>query len=134
VSVEYEEPKPKMVKTELSQNARKRRLITKDGIEITQQQLISQFQPVSSTPKQMPTIIIDDKSQDVEMKMQEAEEPQGKIARVEETKKFDEFQIFGLFVGNEMRSLKNSSLQKKLKRKILECILEINDQDSDQHT
>jgi hypothetical protein len=123
-----------VVKTELSQNARKRRLITKDGIEITQQQLISQFQPVSSTPKQMPTIIIDDKSQDVDMKMQEAEEPQGKSARVEETKNLDEFQIFGLFIGNEMRSLKNPSLQKKMKRKILECILEISDQDSDQHS
>lgn len=133
VSVEYEEPKPKVIKSEITQNARKRRLITKDGIEVTQHQIINQFAPATSTPKQMPTIIIDDKSQDGEAKVQESEEPQAKVLRNEDAKNFDQFEIFGLFVANEMRSLKNPSLQKKLKRKILECVLEINDQDSDHH-
>lgn len=130
VSVEYEEPKPK-VKSEIVQNGRKRRLITKDGIEISQQQLY--VQPSSSTPKHTPTIIIDDKSQDHEIKnsMSEADEPALKQARVEETQKLDKFDVFGMFVANEMRSLHNPSLQKKLKRKVLECILEMNDLDSD---
>lgn len=135
VSVEYEEPKPK-IKSEM-QNARKRRMITKDGIEITQQQLLSHqyVQPSSSTPKQTPTIIIDDKSQDHDTnKNPEPEEPFAKMLRMEESKKLDKFEIFGIFIANEMRSLQNQSLQKKLKRKILECILEINDQDSDQQS
>lgn len=117
----------------MTQNARKRRLMTKDGIEITQQQLINQYQPATSTPKQMPTIIIDDKSQDTEIKMQEAEEPAAKRSRDDESMKLDKFEVFGMFVANEMRSLQNQSLQKKLKRKILECILEMNEQDSDHH-
>jgi hypothetical protein len=120
-----------MIKSEIAQNGRKRRLITKDGIEITQQQLISQYQPASSTPKQMPTIIIDDKSQDHEIKLQDVEEPPMKSTRVEDSKNLDNFDVFGMFVANEMRSLQNQSLQKKLKRKILECILEMNDRDSE---
>lgn len=135
VSVEYEEPKPK-IKTEVLQG-RKRRLITKDGMEITQQQLLTQYvQPTTSAPKPPPTIIIDDKSQDHEVKhsMSDHDEPFAKIARVEETKKYDNFEVFGMFVANEMRSLKSQSLQKKLKRKILECILEMNEPDSDQHS
>jgi hypothetical protein len=119
-----------VVKSEINQNGRKRRLMTKDGIEITQQQ----YQPASSTPKQMPTIIIDDKSQDHEIKMQEVDEPAAKVARVEESKKLDSFEVFGMFLANEMRSLHSQSLQKKLKRKVLECILEINDLDSDQNS
>lgn len=134
VSVEYEEPKPK-IKSEIVQNGRKRRLITKDGIEITQQQLLNQYvQPSSSTPKQTPTIIIDDKSQDHEIKNvnTEVEEPLAKQPRLEETKKLDKFEVFGMFVANEMRSLQNLSSQNKLKRKILECILDMNDQESEQ--
>lgn len=81
----------------------------------------------------MPTIIIDDKSQDHEIKIQEVDEPTSKNVRVEDSNKLDKFEVFGMFVANEMRSLQNQSLQKKLKRKILECILEMNDQDSDQN-
>jgi hypothetical protein len=138
VSVEYEEPKPKL-KTEMSQNSRKRRLITKDGIEISQQQLLNQYvnqmQPSSSTPKQTPTIIIDDKSQDHEIKSMnnDVDESAAKSARSDETKKLDKFEVFGMFVANEMKSLQNASLQRKLKRKILECILEMNDQDDQDH-
>lgn len=139
VSVEYEEEtKPK--KSEVLQNGRKRRLMTKDdGIEIAQQQqLLSQYvnqtQSSSSTlaTKQAPTtIIIDDKSQDQVLK--DAEEISAKNCRViagnsSNENKPDKFEIFGLFIANEMRSLSNPSLQKKMKRKILECILEINDE------
>lgn len=135
VSVEYEEPKPK-IKSEAAENNRKRRLIQKEAIEITQQQLlnqyVSQLQP-TPLPKQAPAIVIDDKSQDLEVKNSECEEPPRKVARLEEKKPSDKFDVFGLFVASEMRSLKNQSLQKKLKRKILECIMEMNDQDSDQH-
>lgn len=135
VQVEYEEPKLKVVKTEVSQNARKRRQVTKDGNDISQQQFAQQYQPAASTPKQMPTIIIDDKSQDTEMKIQEVDtmEHPAKHSRIDESQKLDKFEVFGMFVANEMRSLQSLSLQNKLKRKILECILEMNDQDSDQH-
>lgn len=135
VSVEYEEPNPKL-KNDV-QNGRKRRMVKREGIEITQQQLLSQFvQPATSTPKPTPTIIIDDKSQDHEIKnsMSDVEEPFTKNPRVEEAKKLDNFEVFGMFVANEMRTLQNQSQQKKLKRKILECILEMSDQDSDQHS
>lgn len=136
VSVEYEEPKPK-TKTEIVENGRKRRLVQKEGIEITQQQLLNQYvhqlQPSAAAPKQTPTIIIDDKSQDHEVKnaMNEIDEQGSKAQRLEEAKKMDKFDIFGLFVASEMRSLQSQSLQKKLKRKILECVLEMSDQDSD---
>lgn len=137
--MEYEEPKPK-VKSELAENGRKRRLVKEKDIEITQQQLlnqyVSQMQPISSTPKPPPTIIIDDKSQDHHDMTKTVEldlEPPAKISRIDEKKvnKMDKFDIFGLFVASEMRNLKNQSLQKKLKRKILECVLEMSDQDSD---
>lgn len=129
MSVEYEEEaKPKAVKTEI--NSRKRRLITKDGHDAVQHQLLNQYANqnsiASSTPstKQVSTIIIDDKSQDRELK-NDVEEV--KVSRNDETNKLDQFEIFGMFVANEMRGISNSTLQKKLKRKILECILEIND-------
>lgn len=135
VSVEYEEPKPK-IKSETVDNVRKRRLIQKEAVEITQQHLLNQYvnhlQPSSSTPKQTPTIIIDDKSQDLEIKSSESEEPPNKKARLDDQKQSDKFDIFGLFVASELRNLKSQSLQKKLKRKILECVMEMNDQDSDQ--
>lgn len=126
VSVEYEEPKPK-IKAELMQSVRKRRMATKDPSE-------QYVQPSSSTPKQAPTIIIDDKSQDHEIKSSEPEEPFEKRPRLEESKKPDKFEIFGLFIANEMRSLQNLSLQNKFKRKILECVLEMNEQDTDQQS
>lgn len=81
----------------------------------------------------MPTIMIDDKSQDHEIKSSEPEEQLSKVSRPEESQKLDKFEVFGMFVANEMRGLQSQSLQKKLKRKILECILDMNDQDSDQH-
>lgn len=141
VSVEYEEPKIKPKLENLDIN-RKRRSAKEKGIELTQQQLLSQYvsqmKPISSTqmPKQMPTIIIDDKSQDHEVKNSiiDAEEPAAKRARVDEAKTSDQFDIFGIFVASEMRNIKNPSLQKKLKRKILECVMEMTDQDSDQQS
>lgn len=137
VSVEYEEPKVKPKLENLDIN-RKRRLAKEKGIELTQQQLLSQYvsqmKPISSTPKQMPTIIIDDKSQDHDVKTSiiDADEPAVKRGRVEEAKTSDQFDIFGLFVASEIRNIKNPSLQKKLKRKILECVMETSDQDTDQ--
>lgn len=127
------------VKSELVENGRKRRLVKDKEVEISQQQLLSQYvsqlQPISSTPKPAPTIIIDDKSQDLEINKIEAEvelEPPAKLARTDEKKlKMDKFEIFGLFVASEMRNLKNQTSQNKLKRKILECVLEMSDQDSD---
>lgn len=134
VSVEYEEPKPK-IKPEIVENNRKRRLIQKEALDISQHQMlnqyVSQLQPLSSPPKPTPTIIIDDKSQDHEVKSSEADEPPTKVARKDDKKSSDKFDIFGMFVASEMRSIKNQSLQKKLKRKILECVMEMNDQDSD---
>lgn len=133
VSVEYEEEAKPKKNVEILQNGRKRRLMTKDGIEIVQhQQLLNQYsQPSSSQTKPTPTIIIDDKSQDQVLK--DAEDVTTKKARIDDDtstneKKLDKFEIFGLFVGNEMRSLSSPILQKKLKRKILECILEISDE------
>lgn len=135
VQVEYEEPKPKMKLEE----ARKRRLVKKESIEISQQQLLNQYvnqmQPISLTPKQnMPTIVIDDKSQDHHdiRAGSDVEEPPSKVPRLEEAKKMDKFDIFGMFVASEMRNLRNPSSQRKLKRKLLECVMEMNDQDSDQ--
>lgn len=128
VSVEYEEEsKPKM-KTEVS--GRKRRLITKDAIELATQQSNLLSQSTAST-KQTPTIIIDDKSQDIVLK-NDAEET--KSVRNEESKKLDNFEVFGMFVANEMKSLSSSALQKKLKRKILACILEVNNEDGNEST
>jgi hypothetical protein len=133
--VEYEEEaaKPKMK----NENGRKRRLVTKDdGIEVAQhQQLLNQYvnqtQASSSSliTKQTPTIIIDDKSQDQVLK--DVEEISTKNCRViasSNEKQHDKFEIFGLFVANEMRSLSSLALQKKMKRKILEFILEITDE------
>ncbi|CAG9801364.1 unnamed protein product [Chironomus riparius] len=130
VSVEYEEEttKPK-IKTEMS--GRKRRLITKDAIELaTQSNLLNQSTPISTKPT--PTIIIDDKSQDVVLK-NDAEETKS-VRNEESSKKLDNFEIFGLFVANEMKSLSSSALQKKLKRKILSCILEVNNEDGNEST
>lgn len=135
VSVEYEEAKPK-IKGELIESGRKRRLVKDKGIEITQHSMLNQYvhQLQPSTPKQTPTIIIDDKSQDHEIKnlTSEGDEPPSKVAKHEDKKK-DKFDIFGMFVASEMRNLKNQSLQRKLKRKILECVLEMEDEDSDHH-
>lgn len=137
VSVEYEEPKMKP-KIETLDIGRKRRLAKEKGIELTQQQLLSQYvsqmQPISSTPKQTPTIIIDDKSQDAKITTNEVEEVSPKRSRKDDSKSHDKFDIFGLFVASEMRNLKNPAMQKKLKRQILECVMEINDQDSDHHS
>ena len=114
VSVEYEEEdKPKIIK-----NDRKRRLVTQDEASPPQQQLLKQASP---SVKSLPTIIIDEKSQD------KIEESKSMLADIAKTKPLDKFEVFGMFVANEMRSLSNAALQKKLKRKILECILEIND-------
>ena len=135
MSVEYEEETKPKIKTDLS--GRKRRLITKDSIELaTQSNLLSQYgnQTQSSSAastKQTPTIIIDDKSQDHVIK-NDVEET--KSVRNEESKKLDKFEVFGMFVADEMKSLSSPALQKKLKRKILSCILEINDEDGNQST
>lgn len=128
MSVEYEEEtKPKM-KTEMS--GRKRRLITKDAIELaTQSNMLNQSTPMSTKPT--PTIIIDDKSQDIVLK-HDVEET--KSVRNDESKKLDNFEVFGMFVANEMKSLSSSALQKKLKRKILACILEVNNEDGNDST
>lgn len=137
VSVEYEEDANPKIKTDNLQTTRKRRLITKDGIEIKQQQILSQY--VNQTPsassalagisKQTPTIIIDDKSQDQILK--DLDRVVSKSERVGNTsnehQKLDKFEVFGMFVANEMRSISTVALQKKMKRKILECILEIQD-------
>lgn len=136
VSVEYEEPKPKPKFVDIE--SRKRRVVKKDGIEITQQQLLNQYvnhlqQPISSTPKQTPTIIIDDKSQDHDIKSSDVDEPPSKKIR-DEPKKSDKFDVFGLFIASEMRNLRNPALQRRLKRQILETVMEINDQDSDQQS
>lgn len=135
VSVEYEEAKPK-TKGELIESGRKRRLVKDKGIEITQSSMMNQYvhQLQPSAPKQTPTIIIDDKSQDHEIKnlASEGDEPPSKVAKHEDRKK-DKFDIFGMFVASEMRNLKKQSLQRKLKRKILECVLEMEDEDSDNH-
>lgn len=125
------------MKSEIVENGRKRRMVQKEAVEITQQQLLNQYvhqlQPSTAMPKQTPTIIIDDKSQDHEIKnaISEVDDQTNKASRLEEAKKMDKFDIFGLFVASEMRSLQSQSLQKKLKRKILECVLEMSDQDSD---
>jgi len=127
VSVEYEEESKPKIKTEAS--GRKRRLITKDAIELaTQSNLLSQS---TASTKQTPTIIIDDKSQDIVSK-NDVEDT--KSVRNEESKKLDNFEIFGMFVANEMKSLSSSALQKKLKRKILACILEVNSEDGNDST
>lgn len=137
VSVEYEEETKPKVKPEMS--TRKRRLITKDAIDISQTNLLNQYSnqtqaSASISTKQTPTIIIDDKSQDHVISIKsDAEET--KAIRSDETQKLDKFEIFGLFVANEMKSLSSPALQKKLKRKILECILDINDeQDGGNHS
>lgn len=136
VSVEYEEPDVK-IKPEQMENSRKRHRIVKE--KTAQQQLlnqyVSQLQPISSMPKQTPTIVIDEKSQDQDMKnSSEVEEPLSKTPRTDDSTKSDKFDIFGMFVASEMRNMKTLTLQRKLKKKILECILEINDLDSDQNT
>ena len=140
VSVEYEEEAKPKTKTEILQNNRKRRLITKDGNEIQQQQLLSHYvnqtQPSPSSAaitKQTPTIIIDDKSQDQVLKdfddgVKNARTPGNNS---DEHHKLDKFEVFGMFVANEMRSLSSANLQNKMKRKILECILEINNDDQE---
>lgn len=104
-------------------------------IQQQQQQLLTQYtvaqtQPAtSSSVISKPAIIIEEKIQD--QIMNECEEVTTKIARTGggsfEDKKLDKFDIFGLFIANEMKSLTSVALQKKMKRKILECILEIND-------
>lgn len=43
----------------------------------------------------------------------------------------DSFDVFGMLVANEMRALSSNSLKKKMKRQILQIILEINAQDSE---
>lgn len=130
VSVEYEEePKPKAKQEQT--DGRKRRIVKEKTVEFTQ--YVSQLQPISSTPKQAPTIIIDEKSQDHEMKTIEVEEPPSKIQRVDDSTKNDKFDILGMFVASEMRNMKSQAMQRKLKKKILECVMECNDQDSDQN-
>lgn len=145
VSVEYEERKPKV---EAVTTGRKRRMVQKattNGDFEQQQQLINQYMSQIQTIQQLPsptipiiqptTIIIDDKStQDV------TEEPKNnstaeldeqiqltpsKTDTPETTQKYDRFEIFGLFIANEMRALSSATIQRKLKRKILECVLEV---------
>lgn len=145
VSVEYEERKPKI---EVVSTGRKRRMVQKattNGDFQQQQQLLNQYMNQIQTIQQLPsptipiiqptTIIIDDKStQDV------IEEPKNnstaeldeqltpsKTETPETTQKYDRFEIFGLFIANEMRALSSASIQRKLKRKILECVLEVTD-------
>jgi hypothetical protein len=121
VSVEYEEEKPKTIKAE---SGRKRRMLTKDVIDVHQQQPVITQPAISPVAKQAPSIILDDKSQDHIMKIDNEE---AKNSRADEAKKLDKFEIFGLFVADEMRSLSSPALQNKFKRRILQCILEIND-------
>ncbi|CAO1367562.1 unnamed protein product [Diamesa serratosioi] len=150
VSVEYEERKPKI---EVVTTGRKRRMVQKattNGDYQQQQQLLNQYMSQIQTIQQLPsptipiiqptttTIIIDDKStQDV------TEEPKNnstleldeqmqalsstKIETSETTTKYDKFEIFGLFIANEMRAISSATIQRKLKRKILECVLEVTD-------
>lgn len=113
-------------------SGRKRRLVTKDGIDLNQ---YANQTSTSASTKLTPTIIIDEKSQDHEMGGIKNEKDDSKAVHSEESKKLDKFEIFGLFVANEMKSLTSPALQKKFKRKILECILEIHDeQDGNQST
>lgn len=141
VSVEYEEEAKPKTKTEILQSNRKRRQITKDGNEIQQQQLlshyVSQTQPSPSSAaivKQTPTILIDDKSQDQVLKDFDEGVKNIRIGNIsDEHHKLDKFEVFGMFVANEMRSLSSAVLQNKMKRKILECILEINDDEESEN-
>ena len=147
VSVEYEERKPKI---EVVATGRKRRMVQKattNGDYQQQQQLLNQYMNQIQTIKQLPsptlpiiqptTIIIDDKStQDI------TEEPKNNsTAELDEqmqltpsktdtpdpTQKYDRFEIFGLFIANEMRAISSVTIQRKLKRKILEYVLEVTD-------
>lgn len=118
--------------------------IAKDAaIDVSQPQLlnsyINQIQPSSSsTPKQAPTIIIDDKSQDQDLSkngsVSDVDEPAAKAMKIDDaTQKPDKYEIFGMFIAEEMRSLHSTLLQNKLKRKILECVLGMSDQDGEKH-
>lgn len=116
--------KPK-IKSDLL--GRKRRLITKDGNEIDQQNLYSnKIQSASECKKPAPPAIIVDDEHVLASSRNEGEE--AKAISIDESKKLDQYEIFGLFVANEMKSLSSVVLQKKLKRKILECILTITDE------
>lgn len=148
VSVEYEERKPKI---EVVHTGRKRRMVQKattNGDYQQQQQLMNQYINQIQTIQQLPsptlptiqpttTIIIDDKST-----LDVTEEPKNnstseldeqyqlapsKTDTPETTQKYDRFEIFGLFIANEMRAISSATIQRKLKRKILECILEVTD-------
>lgn len=148
VSVEYEERKPKI---EVVATGRKRRMVQKaatNGDYQQQQQLLNQYMNQIQTIQQLPspttpiiqpttTIIIDDKST-----LDVTEEPKNnstaeldeqiqlstsKTETPDTTTKYDKFEIFGLFIANEMRAISSTTIQRKLKRKILECVLEVTD-------
>lgn len=146
--------------TPISQaNTRKRKLPKNDVPQVVesarmspqQQQFMNyvthqiQMQQVaSSSPKTIPTIAVDDNRQMVQNLHQngvviDVEEPKNnsnvdddepKTKIFKDDGKQDGFEIFGLFVANELRGLTSVALMKKLKRKILELVLNVTDEDS----
>lgn len=127
VQVEYEETKPK-TKVEVLQNTRKRtRMLTKDAIEITTQPTIPQKQ------QQPQVVYLEEKLQyqDVNDSII-SESPPPKVSRrgnagggSDET--LDQFDVFGRLVANELRQLPSAALQSKFKKKILQILLDMND-------
>ena len=103
-----------------------------------------QLQQASTSPKQIPTIAVDDNRQIVQQLHQngvtiDIEDPKNNLDEDESKAKtskdgagvkYDSFEIFGLFVANEMRGLTSNALKKKLKRKILELVLDVSEEDT----
>lgn len=103
-------------------------------------------QVASSSPKLIPTIAVDDNRQMIQHLHQNGvvidvdepknsssaddDESKAKVAKDDKCVKYDSFEIFGLFVANELRGLNSNALKKKLKRKILELVLDVTEEDS----
>jgi hypothetical protein len=159
ISVEYDDIKPKILNPEAS-NAQvsgvkgKRKLLAQQAIQHQQQQQLLnhyvtlQQSQIQQSPKHIPAIVIDEtshqpqKSAQVQSSAKEqtqdvsVEEVRYEIDEATPTKRklaseADSFDVFGMLVANEMRSLTSNSLKKKMKRQILQIILEINGQDSE---
>lgn len=96
-------------------------MLTKDAIEITTQPTVPQvLKPKPQVVYLEEKVQYQDGSNDTI-----SSESPVKIARRDES--LDQFDVFGRLVANELRQLPSTALQSKFKKKILQILLDMND-------
>lgn len=106
-------------------------IVVEDRSRVVQQAQPQQIQQVQTTVQQHTQV---DQMEETKQEIDDIATPTKQIKLSTSTSGADSFEVFGMFVANELRGLSSKSLQKKLKRKILQVVVEITNLDSDENS